>query len=49
MTATERIEAVEPAGGAGLFDVDPDQGHVSQEPGSAVDGDVPAVPEEAGL
>jgi hypothetical protein len=47
--ATESTNVVEPAGGAGLFDVDPDQGHVSQEPGSAVDGDVPAVPEEAGL
>ena len=47
--STQTIEAVEPAGGAGLFDVDPDQRHVDQRPGSAVDGDVPAVSEEAGL
>jgi hypothetical protein len=49
MTTTESVLAVEPLGGAGLFDVDPDQRQVSQAPGSAVDGDVPAVPEEAGL
>ncbi len=49
MATTELIDAVEPVGGAGLFDVDPDQRQVSQLPGSAVDGDVAAVSEEAGL
>ena len=46
--AVETAEPVEPAGGAGVFDVDPDQDGISQQPGSAVDGDVPAVPETAG-
>ena len=40
---------VEPAGGAGLFDVDPDQGNVSQDPNTAVTGDVTALPEDSGF
>ncbi len=35
-----------PAGGAGLFDVDPDQRDVSQDPTIAVDGDVESLPED---
>ena len=46
--AETTAEPVEPAGGAGVFDVDPDQEGISQRPGSAVDGDVPSVPESAG-
>lgn len=37
---------VEPAGGAGLFDVDPDQRDVSQDPNSSVTGDITAMPED---
>ena len=39
----------EPAGGAGLFDVDPDQRGVSQDPASAVSGDVEALAEDLEL
>jgi hypothetical protein len=37
---------VDPKGGAGLFDVDPEQGRVSQDPKVAVAGDVDALPED---
>ncbi|MEU2224967.1 MULTISPECIES: hypothetical protein [unclassified Streptomyces] len=35
-----------PVGGAGIFDVDPDQDGVSQNPDDAVTGDVQALPED---
>lgn len=35
---------VVPAGGAGLFDVDPDQGTVNQDPHVDVTGDIAALP-----
>jgi hypothetical protein len=41
--------SVEPAGGAGLFDVDPDQHEVSQDPGVAITGDVESLPEDLEL
>jgi hypothetical protein len=37
---------VEPAYGAGLYDVDPDQGNVSQSPNSVVTGDIAAMPDD---
>lgn len=37
---------VDPIGGAGLFDVDPEQGGVSQNPQVAVRGDADALPED---
>jgi hypothetical protein len=37
--------AVEPRGGAGIFDVDPDQSKVSQDPKVVVKGDIAAFPE----
>ncbi|WP_345014842.1 hypothetical protein [Streptomyces shaanxiensis] len=37
--------AVEPRGGAGIFDVDPDQSKVSQDPKVVVKGDIDAFPE----
>ncbi|GGM45699.1 hypothetical protein ACFFX1_22300 [Dactylosporangium sucinum] len=40
---------VEPAGGAGLFDVDPDQGNISQSPTVVVTGDVTVLPEDWGF
>ena len=42
--STAEAEPVAPQGGAGLFDVDPDQGGVSQDPNQAVAGDVAALP-----
>jgi hypothetical protein len=39
----------EPAGGAGLFDVDPDQRGVSQDPLVAVAGDAEALAEDLEL
>lgn len=39
-------EPIEPAGGAGLFDVDPDQGDVSQDPNVSVVGDTTVMPED---
>jgi hypothetical protein len=39
----------EPAGGAGLYDVDPDQGGVNQDPGTPVAGDLDALPEDMEL
>jgi hypothetical protein len=38
---------VEPRGGAGLFDVDPDQTGVSQDPKKVVKGDISVFPENA--
>ncbi|MFE6410827.1 hypothetical protein ACFVOR_28315 [Streptomyces sp. NPDC057837] len=35
-----------PIGGAGVFDVDPSQDGISQDPDVAVDGDVQALPED---
>jgi hypothetical protein len=35
-----------PAGGAGIFDVDPAQDGISQDPAQAVTGDVDALPED---
>lgn len=43
------IEPVEPAGGAGLFDVDEDQGDVVQDPNVPVVGDVDVLPEDGGM
>lgn len=37
---------VDPKGGAGLFDVDPEQGGVSQDSKVAVRGDMDALPED---
>lgn len=37
-------QPVVPAGGAGLFDVDPDQSGVSQDPNVEVTGDIAALP-----
>ena len=42
--AAAEPQPVTPQGGAGLFDVDPDQGGVSQDPNVAVTGDVAALP-----
>lgn len=39
-------QPVDPRFGAGLFDVDPEQGGVSQDPKVAVRGDVDALPED---
>lgn len=47
-TATDDT-TVEPQGGAGLFDVDPDQGDISQDPNVAVTGDVAALPDDWGF
>ncbi len=40
---------VEPSYGAGLFDVDPDQGGVSQSPNVVVTGNVTVLPEDWGF
>ena len=40
---------VQPAYGAGLFDVDPDQGSVSQDQSVAVSGDIAAFTEDWGF
>jgi hypothetical protein len=42
-------EPVAPVGGAGLFDVDPDQNGISQDPDVEVTGDLVAVPEDEEL
>ena len=39
-------DTIEPQGGAGLFDVDPDQGDVSQSPDVVVTGDVSVLSED---
>ena len=46
MTTTEPVE---PAGGAGLFDVDQDQGNLSQDPNVPIVGDAIAIPEDKEL
>jgi hypothetical protein len=43
MTASEKSPP-QPAGGAGIYDVDPDQSGVSQDPDHPVVGDVAALP-----
>jgi hypothetical protein len=42
-------ETVEPQYGAGLFDVDPDQGGISQSPDVVVTGDVSVLSEDMEL
>ena len=48
MSDEERLPT-HPVGGAGLFDVDPEQGGVSQNPQVAVTGDADALPEDMEL
>ncbi|GIH03542.1 hypothetical protein Rhe02_16090 [Rhizocola hellebori] len=43
-SATETT--AEPTFGAGLFDVDPDQGSISQDPNTVVAGNISAFPED---
>jgi len=45
--AASEQKPVEPRGGAGLFDVDPDQAGVSQDPKKIVKGDISVFPENA--
>lgn len=45
--AASEQKPVEPRGGAGLFDVDPDQAGVSQDPKKVVKGDISVFPENA--
>ncbi|MFD5792332.1 hypothetical protein [Streptomyces diastatochromogenes] len=45
LTAASGAKPVEPRGGAGIFDVDPDQSGVSQDPNVIVKGDIDALPE----
>jgi hypothetical protein len=40
---------VEPVGGAGLYDVDPDQNGLTQDPAIPVAGDVAALPDDLEL
>ncbi|MFD3933323.1 hypothetical protein [Streptomyces sp. NPDC058614] len=47
--AVSEQKPVEPRGGAGLFDVDPDQTGVSQDPKVVVKGDIAVFPENGGL
>lgn len=49
MAAAAAPVAVEPRGGAGVFDVDPDQSKVSQDPKVVVKGDIAVFPENGGL
>jgi hypothetical protein len=44
-----RTRTVSPIGGAGLFDIDPDQREVSQDPDAVVTGDLAALPEDMEL
>jgi len=46
---TDNDRPVEPVGGAGLFDVDPDQDGVSQSSEQMVTGDVDALPDDLEL
>jgi hypothetical protein len=48
-TAEATEMTVEPTHGAGLFDVDPDQGAISQDPNVAVTGDIAVFPEDWGF
>ena len=43
---TGQLEPSGPVAGAGLFDVDPDQGNVSQDPNVAIHGDIASLPED---
>ncbi|MFB6817269.1 hypothetical protein ACFCV8_22255 [Streptomyces sp. NPDC056347] len=44
---TEPVEKLPyPVGGAGVFDVDPDQSGVSQDPDTVVASDTEALPED---
>lgn len=47
--ATTADSTVEPVYGAGLYDVDPAQGGVSQSPDVVVSGDIAAMPEDWGF
>ncbi|WP_329546373.1 MULTISPECIES: hypothetical protein [unclassified Streptomyces] len=47
--AVSEQKPVEPRGGAGIFDVDPDQTKVSQDPKVVVKGDIAVFPENGGL
>lgn len=50
MTKDERPQVLPaPRNGAGLFDVDPPQDGVSQDPNEVVVGDVDALPEDMEL
>lgn len=44
-TAAAEPKPVEPRGGAGVFDVDPDQSGVSQDPKAEAKGDLDVFPE----
>lgn len=46
VVAATADSTVEPVYGAGLYDVDPDQGSVSQAPNSSATGDIAAMPED---
>jgi hypothetical protein len=48
-TAEATEMTVEPTHGAGLFDVDPDQGSISQDPNVVVNGDISMFPEDWGF
>jgi len=48
-TAAADPPAVDPAGGAGLFDVDPDQDGLSQDPDVTIEGDIASLPEDMEL
>lgn len=37
-------QQIYPVGGSGVFDVDPDQDDLSQDPGAAIDGDIASLP-----
>lgn len=47
VAAASADKPVEPRCGAGLFDVDPDQSGVSQDPKAVVKGDIAVFPENA--
>lgn len=48
-TAEATETTVEPVYGAGLYDVDPVQGSISQEPNSVATGDITVLPEDWGF
>lgn len=48
-TAAAVETTVEPVYGAGLYDVDPPQGSISQEPNSVATGDISVLPEDWGF
>lgn len=49
MDDDDNNRTVEPLGGAGLFDVDPDQSGVSQDPAQPPAGDLAALSEDEEL